>query len=645
MVSSSSSDAEVGDAPESTDPEPAPASPEPRSGAPSESGSAQPPEESEGEDDESSDEEEEDDEEEVDENDSAEESSEEVADALRDPTRVDEADLCRKGGDSKNLTARQIRNLISMAIPPLEGEQVPPLNVREWTFRDIASLPKTERKEWFTACHEELEALRARDVYDLVDRPKGRKVIKNRWVFDVKSDGRKKARLVAKGFSQVEGEDFDKIFSPVVRFETVRLILALAALEDWHISGLDVRSAYLYGKLEEEIYMEQPEGFRKPGTEHKVFKLKRALYGLKQAGLAWWRTLSESMTLMGFKRLSNDAGIYIYKRHSDGQLVVVIVYVDDALFCGKSKKLVAELKARFMKKWECRDLGDAKEFLRMRIVRKGRSIHLDQRAYLEKVLERCGMTNARPTPTPLPAGYIPAPNKGQAKPELRSRFQTVIGSLLYLMLGTRPDLAFAVTKLAQFASNPSDDHLNRALYICRYLVGTKDYSLVYNGASQAGLIAGTDSDWASDPHSRRSQTGFFLKLANGIFSWQSRAQKTIAHSSTEAEYMAMSDCSRQVVWVRNLLAELGYHVSHIPLSGDNQGSIFIASNPVTEPRSKHIDIRYHYIREVHDKGIVDVFYIDGNNNPADIFTKNLGAVKFLKFRSQLGLHFRESSAA
>ena len=151
------------------------------------------------------------------------------------------------------------------------------------------------------------------------------------------------------------------------------------------------------------------------------------------------------------------------------------------------------------------------------------------------------MTNARPAPTPLPAGYIPAPNKGQATPELHSRFQTVIGSLLYLMLGTRPDLAFAVTKLAQFASNPSEEHLNRALYICRYLVGTKDYSLVYNGASQAGLIAGTDSDWASDPHSRRSQTGFFLKLANGIFSWQSRAQKTIAHSSTEAEYSSLRD--------------------------------------------------------------------------------------------------------
>ena len=629
MISSSSSDAENED---DSGPivEPIPAEPVP----PSHSG-AHDEQSSEAHSDRSSEEETDDEDEssEYEDDDDEDASSEEVEDALRDPDGTDVAELCWEGG------AYLIQYLISKAIPPDdEGEKASPLNVREWTFRDIAVLPKDERKEWFNACREELEALRRRDVYDLVDRPKGRKVVKNRWVFDVKTDGRKKARLVAKGFSQVESEDFDKIFSPVVRFETVRLITALATLEDWHISGLDVRSAYLYGKLDEEIYMEQPEGFRTPGTEHKVLRLKRALYGLKQAGLAWWRTLSESMTLMGFKRLSNDAGIYIYKR-SDGALVVVIVYVDDALFCGRDRKLVAELKACFMRKWECRDLGDAKEFLRMRITRKGSDIHLDQCAYLEKVLERCGMTNARPATTPLPAGYQPEPNKEQSTPELRSRFQMVIGSLLYIMLGTRPDLAFAVTKLSQFASNPSEEHLKRALYICRYLVGTKDYSLVYKGKAQAGLVAGTDSDWASDPNTRRSQTGFFLKLAGGVFSWTSRAQKTIAHSSTEAEYMAMSDCSRQVVWVRNLLAELGYYIDHIPLAGDNQGSIFIASNPVTEPRSKHIDIRYHYIREVHEKGIVDLFYIEGDDNPADIFTKNLGATKFVKFCSQLGLHF------
>ena len=226
VISSSSSDAEDPSSKESDkDSDPALPPAETRSGAPSENGSApSDPEDSEEESEEEEEEEDgldeepnpEKDEDEDEDSDDAEDSSEEVDKMLHDPARVDVADLCRKGGDSKNLTARQIRKLISMAIPPVEGEKVPPLNVREWTFRDIASLPRAERKEWFTACHEELEALRARDVYDLVDRPKGRKVIKNRWVFDVKTDGRKKARLVAKGFSQVEGEDFDKIFSPVV---------------------------------------------------------------------------------------------------------------------------------------------------------------------------------------------------------------------------------------------------------------------------------------------------------------------------------------------------------------------------------------------------------------------------------------------
>ena len=267
MISSGSSDAEE-EEDDSGSPEPTPAESvqNPHSGAPSETAEAHPEEETPGDDDDDEEEDGSSDDEESDES-----SSNEVEDALRDSQGTDEAELCREGG------ARLIQHLLSRAIPPEdEGEKVSPLNVREWTFRDIVLLPKNEQKEWFNACREELEALRQRDVYDLVDRPKGRKVIKNRWVFDEKPDGRKKARLVAKGFSQVEGEDFDKIFSPVVRFETIRLILALAALEDWHISSLDVRSAYLYGKLEEEIYMEQPEGFHTPGTEHKVFRLKRA---------------------------------------------------------------------------------------------------------------------------------------------------------------------------------------------------------------------------------------------------------------------------------------------------------------------------------------------------------------------------------
>lgn len=541
------------------------------------------------------------------------------------------AKLCREGG------VKLADYLLMKAIPP-NGDAPSHANVREWTYRDIKRLSAAEQKEWIKACREELEALRRRKVYELVDRPKGRKVIKNRWVFDIKSDARKRARLVAKGFLQIEGLDFNEIFSPVVRFETVRLMLALAALENWHITGLDVRNAYLYGELEEEIYMEQPEGFAEPGQEHKVFRLRRALYGLKQAGLAWWRALDKSMTELGFKRLQSDAGIFIYTKAGSAP-VVAIVYVDDALFCGPDKALVNKLKAMFMQKWECRDLGDVKEFLRMRIKRNGSKIAIDQCAYLEKVLQRCGMENAKPARTPLPTGYVAVSNQGPVDPVLRNKFQTVIGSLLYIMLGTRPDIAFAVTTLSRHAANPSQDHLNKALYICRYLIGTRSYSLVYDGASGLGLTACSDSDWANDPDMRRSVTGYFLKLANGIFSWTSRRQRTVALASTEAEYMAVSDCSRQVVWIRSLLSELGYKLGPIPICADNQGSLFIAGNPVTERRSKHIDIRYHYIRECIAMKKVEVFFIEGSENPADMFTKNLGWVKFEKFRALLGLHF------
>ena len=482
-----------------------------------------------------------------------------------------------------------------------------------------------------------MEALQKRKVWEMVERPRGRKVIKNRWVFDVKTDGRKKARLVAKGFSQVEGLDYDQVFSPVVRFETVRLLLAMAALENWHMTGVNVRNTYLYGKLDEEIFMEQPEGFKIPGKENMVLRLKRALYGLKQAGLVWWRALKLSMEKLGFTSLSSDAGIFLYR--GQGSFVIAIVYVDDAIFMGPVRSLAYEMKHRFMKQWETRDLGEVTEFLRMRITREGSKIHIDQTKYLETVLQRCGMTASKPATTPLPAGYVPQISGTNASPELRSRYQTVIGSLLYLMLGTRPDISFAVTKLAQHAANPSEDHLSKALYICRYLVGTSKYRLTYDGESGSGISACTDSDWASDDTSRRSQTGYFIKLAKGLISWTSRAQKTIALSSTEAEYMALSDCSRQVVWMHTLLGELGYKMGPIPICRDNQGSIFIASNPVTEKRSKHIDIRYHYIREVIDRGFAVVYFIDGDDNPADLLTKNLGHVKFQKFQAVLGLEF------
>ena len=315
----------------------------------------------------------------------------------------------------------------------------------------------------------------------------------------------------------------------------------------------------------------------------------------------------------------------------------------DTLFCGPNRSLVLKLKQEFMQKWETQDLGDVTEFLCMSIIKQGSKVHIDQCAYLETVLQCCRMQNCKTAATPLPARYMPEP-VGQdttIDPELRSRYQTVIGSLLYLMLGTHPDIAFAVTKLAQFAARPSEEHLNKALYICRYLRGTSKYCITYDGTSGEGLMAYTDSDWALDHEQHRSQLGYFLKLAGGAISWTSRAQRTITLSSTEAEYMVLSDCSHQVVWYHTLMGELGYNLKPVPICGDNQGSIFITSNPVTKKRSKYIDIRYHYIREVIERKLVEVFFIDRDKNPADLLTKNLGSVKFLQFRPEYGLHFFE----
>jgi len=419
-------------------------------------------------------------------------------------------------------------------------------------------------------------------------------------------------------------------------------MLVLAALENWYITGLNVQSTYLYGKLDEEIYMEQPKGFAVPRQEHKVLHLWHALYGLKQAGLALWHTLDESLKELRFECLKSEAGIFFYKK-KDTNIVISIIYVDDTLFCGPNKAVVDAIKAQFICKWECRDLGEPNEFLQMRITHKGHAIHLDQCVYLQKVVEHCGMLNAKSASTPLLAGYYAAKNTEPVDADLHSHFQTVIGFLLYLILDTRPNIAFAVTYLSCHAVNPSQDHLNKALYICRYLIGTSTYSLVYNGGSGAGLIACTDSDWGSDPTSRLSQTGFYLKLADGLISWTSCAQETIAYLSTEAEYMALSDCAHQVTWIQSLLSELGYKLKAIPICSDNQGSIFMASNPVTEPCSKYINICYHKIRKSVAKGNVELFFIDGAENPANLLTKNLPRENFAKFRAQLDLQFSSGS--
>ena len=507
------------------------------------------------------------------------------------------------------------------------------------TYRDLDKIPQDDQKAWIDACMEELRALKKRDVYSIVDLPQGRKAIKNRWVFNIKSDGRKRARLVAKGFSQIEGIDFDELFSPVVRYETARLIFGVAALEDWEIESVDVKAAYLYGKLDEEIYMEQPEGF-KTILKHKVWKLHRALYGLKQSGLAWWRELTASMKELGFKRCASDAGVYYYIDQGTKQLIIALVYVDDVAIIGQKTKLYIDLKNKFMIKWECRDLGETKEFLGMKIQRdrKRRLIFIDQADYLEKILNKFEV-DSKPTKTPLSSGFSFNPNSGLATPSFRQKYQQLVGSIMYLMIGSRPDIAFATVKLSQQCANPAQEHYDQGLHVLRYLLGSRRYRLKFDGKSNEAIVAYSDSDWGQDPINRKSVTGNYVTLATGCVSWLSRRQKTVASSSTEAEYMALSDCSRQLVWMHQLLSEIGFKIPPPYLNADNEGSIFWGSNPVQEKRSKHIDIRYHVVREYVEEKKIVLLHIAGDVNPADIFTKNLDRTKFEQIRSLLGMEF------
>ncbi len=287
-----------------------------------------------------------------------------------------------------------------------------------------------------------------------------------------------------------------------------------------------------------------------------------------------------------------------------------------------------------------KDLGAAKTYLGIRIIRDrpNHILTIDQESYIEETIEKFGMTNAHPTNIPLPSSVHYEPSKVEATPSLRHEYQSIIGTLLYVMLGTRPDISFAVTRLSSFNQNPSQLHLNAARHILKYLKGTKDYKIKYDGASRAGLLGYSDSDWAENRDDRHSTSGYVFLMAKGAVSWVSRKQKTVSLSSTEAEYMGLSDSCRQTAWLRSFQQELGFAVNKpTPLCGDNQGSIFLAVNPAHDRRTKHIDVKYHYIREFVENKQAFLYYVNTKDMIADNLTKALPYPAHDKHRKAMGL--------
>lgn len=506
------------------------------------------------------------------------------------------------------------------------------------TYREAMSRP--DAKQWEITMKEEIKSQMENKTWILVERPSNRKVVKCKWVYLIKIDGRYKARLVAKGFTQIEGIDFQETFSPVARYEAIRFLLAHAALENWELEAMDIKTAFLHGELNEEIYMEQPEGFVKKGQETKVCKLQKAIYGLKQASRTWNEKLHQTLLEQGYKRTRSDAGVYVY--HHDQAEVILIVYVDDLLHMSSSTSEIKRMKKLLADKFQMRDLGPASSFLGMRITRdrSKKLLTIDQQNYTESIISRFQMDNAKPRRTPLPEGIHlqKGPPGYRAEASKRTYYQQMIGSLIYLMIGTRPDIAWAVSRLSQYMQDPTAEHITAVHHVFHYLRHTADYKIQYQGSGQSGLIGYSDADWGEDRDTRCSTTGFVFLMADGAVTWTSRMQKTVARSMTEAEYMALSEACSEIAWLKSLQKEIGYGTSSpTPLVSDNQGGIFLAINPAHDRRLKHVDIRYHFIREYVEGKRVTIVYISTNNMIADILTKPLERVKFEYFRERLGL--------
>src|SRR5882762_9274941 len=497
-----------------------------------------------------------------------------------------------------------------------------------YTLAEALSSPDAD--EWHSACQYELDMMSAMGTWDLVDLPPDRKVVRNKWVFKHKADGRYRARLVAKGFTQTHGVDYDETFSPVTRFESLHLLLALAALEDWEIHSMDVKSAFLNGDLDEEIYMAQPEGFSLPGQESKVCRLRKAIYGLKQASRQWNKKFHGVLLDQGFTRTYSDSGVYVYCQQGGDSLPshipIVILYVDDVTILVSSLSTVISLKSTLSSSFDMTNLGETHSYLGLQITRDHSKcfLDIDQNSYLLDVLSRFGFSDCNPTRTPLPSSLHLVANSDTASPSFRMQYQQLIGSLLYAMIVSRPDISYAVSRLAQYSANPSPSHLNAAQHVLKYLKGTSSMRLRYDGSSNSGLYGFSDSDWAECRDDRKSIGAYCFFLADGAISWSSRKQHVVSLSSTEAEYIALSQASTQAAWYQSLLSEIGFPLSvPITLHGDNKGSVDIANNPIMGRGTKHINTRFHYIRQCIEEKQIILSRLPSSDIVADTLTKPL----------------------
>lgn len=479
---------------------------------------------------------------------------------------------------------------------------------------------------WKEAINEEMDSLLFNNTWVIVDLPPGSKSIGNKWVFKRKYnvDGSIqtfKARLVAKGFKQKEGVDYFDTYAPVARIASIRVLLALASINKLYVHQMDVKTAFLNGDLEEEVYMDQPEGFVLPGNEKKVCRLVKSLYGLKQAPKQWHEKFDNVILSNGF--VHNDADKCIYSKFTDEYGVIICLYVDDMLIVGTNMKGIDETKKYLTSSFKMKDLNEVDMILGIKVRKNSGGYSLSQTHYVDKIVSKFSDLNFKESNSPYDTSVKLEENSGRAIDQLK--YASAIGSLMYAMHCTRPDIAFAVCKLSRYTSNPGASHWKAIGRIFGYLKRTKDFGLHYEGYP-AVLEGYSDASWITSVSDNKSTSGYVFTLGGSAVSWSSKKQTCITHSTMESEFVALAAAGKEAEWLRNLLLDIELWPQPMPaisLYCDSEATMSSALNRSYNGRSRHISLRHSYIRQLVEDGVITITYVKSCKNIADPLTKGL----------------------
>ena len=508
------------------------------------------------------------------------------------------------------------------------------------TFEQAISSPDAEH--WKAAMDAEINMLTENHTWEIKPLPSDRVETKGRWVYTIKQGKQQnevtyKARYVAKGYSQIHGVDYDETFSPTTRFTTIRMILQKAVNESLHLHQMDVKGAYLNAPIDKDVYVQQPQGYERTDGSNTPLTchLKKSLYGLKQSGRNWHHTLTDFLKSKGFTVTDTDPCVYTQKTKPGDQLIVI--FWVDIILASNNITAINTVKQELSERFKMDDRGELRWFLGVDFKRlpDGRYM-MSQERYAETVLRRFNMHDCNPVNTPAEKGLQLTEASDEEHQKFVKRnfpYRSAIGSLIYLMAATRPDIAWTVSKLSQFLEKPGIAHISAVKRLMKYIQGTKSYCLIF-APSDGQLIGHIDADWANDPTDRRSTTGYLFTLGSAPVSWRTRKQPTVALSSCEAEYMALAEATKEAIYLRNLSNSINLpQATETTVYCDNQGTLALTKNSARQHnRTKHIDVRYHFVREQSE---VTFRHVPTCDNLADFLTKSLGTQQHRHLLSQL----------